>query len=107
MREMKFVKPLLLVAGWIALIYGLGAFLLKLEDGWVASCGGIDPADCPPVLGNLWILVRPTGISFLIMCAGLVAVLKEKRCRIPAFCLLMLGSLYFCLVLSKFPNFCS
>ena len=107
MREMKSVKLLLSVAGWIALIYGLGTFLLRLEDGHVAGCGGIDPADCPPVLGNLWILVRPTGISFFIMCAGLVAVLKEKYCRIPALCLLMVGALYFCLVFSKFPDFCS
>ena len=41
MREIKFVKLLLLVAGWTALIYGLGAFLLRLEDGWVAGCGGV------------------------------------------------------------------
>jgi hypothetical protein len=95
------------VIGWIVLIYGLGSFLLKLEDGWVASCGGIDPADCPPVLGNLWILVRPTGVSFFIICAGLVAVFNHRRCRIPALCLLILGTLYFFLVFSKFPNFCS
>jgi len=99
-------KLLLSILGWGLMIFGLGSFLLQLEDGWVLSCGGYDPENCLPFLGNLWIFVKPTGLSFFMFCAGLMIVLKEKHFRIPALGLLGLGMIYFVQTLSVFPQFC-
>ncbi len=99
-------KLLLSILGWGLTIFGLGFFLLSLEDGWVMTCGGFDPENCLPVLGNLWILVKPTGLSFFILCAGLMIVLREKHFRIPALGLLVLGTIYFFQMLAALPKFC-
>jgi hypothetical protein len=94
------------ILGWGFMLSGLGVFLTTLADGHVLGCGGVDPSACLPVLGNFWILVRPTGVSFFVLCFGLIMIWREKRFRIPALGFLFLGAIYFYKVLLTFPKFC-
>ncbi len=106
LKRSSRMRRVWIVCGWGLMIWGLGWFLSTCREGHVLECGGFDPADCPMIFGNVWLMTGSTGVSFFVLLAGLWMLWSEKPQRRFALGFMAIGALLFYLMFSSFPKFC-